>query len=331
MTRRCLAVVAALAAATAAPQEVPTFSTGVENVYVDVWVGRGAAPVRGLTAADFEVLDNGAPQQIQLVDTDRVPLHAVLVVDTSASVAGQPLDALKAAAADFLKGLAARDRATLVSFSDTRRLRGPLAGDPAATMAALDTLAASGTTALRDAVFTGLELADPRRGRSVIVVFSDGVDRVSWLSTESVEGVARESEATIYVVDSAGRGDKAPVADAMGAFRPGSGGHLATQRTDGDLGRGRLDPSVFVPHETVPFLRHLTEETGGQVFEAGSIEGLGESFRGVLDRVKNRYLLRYEPTDVRGGWHKLDVRLKGKKGDVRARRGYLVRGSKPPL
>jgi VWFA-related protein len=326
MTRLCLAVVPVLAVATVTPQEVPTFSTGVESVYVDVWVGRGATPIRGLTAADFEVLDNGAPQQVELLDTDRVPRHAILVVDTSASVAGRPLEALKAAAADFLKGLAPQDRATLVTFSHARRLRGSVAEEPAAAIAALDTLSASGTTALRDAVFTGLELVDPRRGRTMLVVLSDGVDRLSWLSAETVEAVARESDATVYVVDSSGRGDRLHVTSPSG----GIGGRPLDMRAGSGVGKGRLDPSVFVPHETVPFLRHLTEETGGQVFEAGSTESLGESFVAVLARIKNRYLLRYEPTDVGGGWHKLDVRLKGKQGEVRARRGYLVADAKTP-
>ena len=324
---RLSAVVAFLLAAppAATAQDVPTFATGVESVYVDVWAGRGATPIRGLTAADFEVLDNGAPQKAELVDTAAVALHTVLVLDTSASVAGRPLEALKAAAADFLKGLAPRDRATLVTFSHTRRLRGPIAGEPAGAIAALDTLSASGATALRDAVFTALELVDPKRGRAIVVVLSDGLDRVSWLSPDAVEAVARESEATIYVVDSSGRGDRLHVTSPSG----GIGLNPFDMRAGSGEGKGRLDPSVFVPHETVPFLRRLTEETGGQVFEAGSIEGLGESFRGVLDRVKNRYLLRYEPTDVRGGWHKLEVRLKGKQGDVRARRGYLVTSATP--
>jgi VWFA-related protein len=245
-------------------------------------------------------------------------------------VAGRPLEALKAAAADFLKGLASQDRATLVTFSHSRRLCGSLAEEPAAAIAALDSLSASGATAVRDAAFTGLELVDPRKGRSIVVIFSDGVDRVSWLSAETVEAVARESEATVYVVDSAGRGDKVHVTETRGAFNSSPGGTFDTRRADGDAGRGRLDTSIFVPHETVPFLRHVAEETGGQIFEAGSIEGLGESFQGVLARIKNRYLLRFEPAGLPiPGRHKLEVRLKGTQGEVRARRGYVVAGAQP--
>jgi hypothetical protein len=53
--------------------------------------------------------------------------------------------------------------------------------------------------------------------------------------------------------------------------------------------------------------------------------GLAESFLAVLTHVKSRYLLRFELKRVAPfGWHKLEVALRGKKGEVRARRGYFV-------
>jgi VWFA-related protein len=74
--------VACLAAAGAsrqdAPQRAPTFRTGVEVVVLDVSVLDGRRmPVRGLTARDFTILEDGRPQQISsfaavdLPDTER--------------------------------------------------------------------------------------------------------------------------------------------------------------------------------------------------------------------------------------------------------------------
>jgi VWFA-related protein len=313
-----------------AGQEAPTFAAGVESVYVDVWVGHGATPLPGLRASDFAVKDDGVEQRVELVDASSVPLHAVLVLDTSASMAGRPLEALKAAARAFLKGLGPEDRATLLAFSHVRRLCGPLVSDSATAVAALDTLAASGTTALRDAVFTGLKLVDPLRGRTVLMVFSDGEDRVSWLSEEAVEAVARETDVMIYVVDSSGRSDKLYVADRS-LNLPFNANRRSGGPATADVNRGRTRSPVFVEHETIPFLRHLTEETGGQVFTAEAFDRLDESFLGVLARVKKRYLLRYEPRGVKGGgWHKLEVRLKNMRAEVSARRGYFVFASEAP-
>jgi hypothetical protein len=39
----------------------------------------------------------------------------------------------------------------------------------------------------------------------------------------------------------------------------------------------------------------------------------------------HRYLLSYEPTGVRReGWHRIEARLRGVRGDVHVRRGYWV-------
>jgi len=50
---------------TGAVQEQPRFRTGIEAVVLDVSVlGRDGTPVRGLTAADFTVLEDGRPQAV---------------------------------------------------------------------------------------------------------------------------------------------------------------------------------------------------------------------------------------------------------------------------
>ena len=90
-------VLAALAvsATTVAPQ-MPAFSSRVEAVRVDALVReRGQCAWAG--AADFEVFDNGVPQQVDLVTFERLPLKAVLALDMSDSVAGERLGHLRAA------------------------------------------------------------------------------------------------------------------------------------------------------------------------------------------------------------------------------------------
>ena len=55
--------------AAACPQAPPppTFTVGVEGVYVDVFVTDGSRPVAGLTASDFALKDNGVRQPVELV------------------------------------------------------------------------------------------------------------------------------------------------------------------------------------------------------------------------------------------------------------------------
>src|SRR5690242_653760 len=75
----------------------PTFTTRVRTVRVDVSVRQNGEPVRGLGAADFEVLDNGVRQAVDYVGQDGTPISVVLALDMSGSVQGERLSQLRAA------------------------------------------------------------------------------------------------------------------------------------------------------------------------------------------------------------------------------------------
>jgi tetratricopeptide (TPR) repeat protein len=72
------------------------------------------------------------------------------------------------------------------------------------------------------------------------------------------------------------------------------------------------------------FLRDLTSFTGGRLFEVEKTSNLNAIFLGVLEEFRHRYLVSYTPRGVeRTGWHRLDVRIKGRKATIKARPGYL--------
>ena len=107
----------------------PVFSTKVEVVRVDVLVTDKGQPILGLTPADFEVLDNGVPQQVEFVSYDQIPLNVVLALDMSDSVAGDRLEHLRTAGAGLLAGLKRGDQAALVTFSNRIALGAALTTD----------------------------------------------------------------------------------------------------------------------------------------------------------------------------------------------------------
>lgn len=181
-------------------QAPPVFSAGAESVYLDVFVTRDGAPVRGLVADDFEVFDGGRRVPVELVPTDAVPLSAILVLDTSLSVSGPKLDHLRKACDAFVRGLGPRDQAVLLTFSNAVRLRAGLGDDRSVLEKALSETRAGGRTALFDAVFTGLLLAPTLPGRTALVVFSDGADTVSWTGGTDVLAQARQSSTLVYAV-----------------------------------------------------------------------------------------------------------------------------------
>ncbi len=292
-------VALALAAAPAPAQTPPRFASEVAFVELDVAVTRDGRPLPGLTAADFELKDAGVPQTVELVARGQARAQAILLLDTSQSVAGEKLRQLGTAGAAFLAGLRADDTATLVAFSYQVRLLGEVGLAPAAAAPALDRLAASGPTALVDAVSAALALADSRRGRPVLLVFSDGDDRVSWLSESHVIDAARKTDVVVHAV----------------GFTPPA--------------PGARDRMLILPNQerrlggSPGFLERLTRATGGRLWFADAPEGLTAAFQSVLEDLRERYLLRYEPRGVApGGWHPLEVRVRGSGALVRCRPGY---------
>jgi VWFA-related protein len=181
-------------------QKPPVFSAVAESVYLDVFATRDGEPVRGLTAEDFEVQDGGRRVTVELVPTNAVPLSAVLVLDTSLSVSGPKLDHLRKACDAFVRGLGPRDEAVLLTFSNAVRLRAGAGEDRAALEKALAETQAGGRTALFDALFTGLLMSPTLPGRPALIVFSDGVDTVSWTGGNDALALARQSSTLVYAV-----------------------------------------------------------------------------------------------------------------------------------
>jgi VWFA-related protein len=299
-------VIVALASGAAGQQ--PVFKARVDAVRVDVLVTRGGKPVAGLTTADFELRDSGVPQQIDVLSLEEVPLHLLLALDTSSSLTGQPIEHLKAAARAAVASLRPDDRAALVTFSHAVQKQVPWSADTAAIRTAIDAVTAAGATALTDAAFAALGLREGVEGRMLALLFSDGFDTASWLDPLAVIEQARRSDLVIDAVS------LSMVPEAVTAFRRRPG------MTPADVRRWFLaEPQLF----RTEFLAALADETGGEVVVANRSSDLQAVFVKIVSSFKTRYVLTYSPNNVApSGWHPIEVRLKNKKGDVRARRGY---------
>lgn len=291
MSARVPAVLAlALACAGGAPaQPVTVPGSSVEMVSVDVSVISEGRAVPGLSADRFEVRDEGTRRAVEVVDAGELPLHVLLVMDASESVGGERVRRQIASAQALFPDLRPADRVGLVTFSEEVRLLADLESSPPAVRGLLARVAAGGGTSLRDAAWAALKRAETVRGRMLILLFTDGKDTSSWLTEDAVLDLARESDSVVHVVSTAGRQD---------ALR------------------------------AEPFLNRLAAITGGRLWEAGDGDEQELAVRRALAEMRSRYLLRFErPRDGKPGWHRLEVKLRGARGDVLARRGYFVSGA----
>jgi len=279
LRRPLISIAAALL--TAAAPVAQTFTSRIEAVRVDVLVTEKGAPVRGLEPADFEVLDNGVRQTVDLASFEQIPLNVVLALDMSASLQGLRLGHLQTAGRTVLDGLKPGDRAALVAFSHVVVVGNGLSEDVDRVRAALDQALGSGLTSLIDASHAGMMIGESDVGRSLLILFSDGIDTSSWLSAESVLDSARRGDVVVYPVE--------------------------------------------VGERRASFSRELSEATGGRLIAIESTKDLSATFTGILEEFRMRYLISYSPNGVSaGGWHRLDVRVRGRGITVKARPGYFA-------
>src|SRR5262245_8533644 len=199
MIRRWLiAALVAVPAAVGAQQA--SFSAKVEAIRVDVLVTENDQPVLGLGPADFDVFDNGVLQKVELVSFEQIPLNVVLALDMSGSVDGERLDNLRDAGVTLVEALKPEDHVGLVTFSHLVALGSRLTDDFDSVSNAIAQVNGEGRTALVDGSFAAMSLGESDAGRSLVIVFSDGVDTSSWLPADSVLDIAKRSDVVVYAV-----------------------------------------------------------------------------------------------------------------------------------
>lgn len=226
--------VAGTTAATAA--QTPSFRARVDGVRTDLLATENGRPVTSLTAADFDVRDNAVRQAIDLVSVSDVGLSVVLVLDLSACVKGPRLLTLRRAGRTLVDALGAKDAAALVTFDRAAVRRVPLTSSRDDVRRALEATTADGYTALVDATQAALLLGATDIGRTLVMVFSDGVDTASFTPPAVVVEAARRANSVLYAVSAS---DEAPrfQRDATGA----TGGRVIEIDDDDDPGPAFLE------------------------------------------------------------------------------------------
>jgi len=274
-----------------------TFRARADSVAVGVAVRQRGRPVTGLTARDFELLDNGTPQQIADLTFEKLPIDVSVVLDVSGSVTGDLLDQLRRSVSQLTADLGAADRIRLLTFNTRVKRLMDFAAPGSSMDAAFGRIHGTGATAIFDAIAVALTAAVPADRRQLVVVFSDGEDSRSITDPEVLLDVARQTTPTLDVV-------------------------LASNRPRGAVESARSSAEIT----RVQMFTQLARETGGIVEPVSSGDDLRATFRRVLTDFRTSYVLHFVPRDVaRAGVHTIEVRVKRVGVDVRARKSYTWR------
>lgn len=262
------------------------FTSGVSlvEVYASVTDAQGAT-ISGLTQADFELRENGEPQQISTFAAGDFPLSVALAVDRSFSMSGARLTLARSAAHAFLGELRPQDEAMILAVGSRVEVVAPLSIDRAAQRNAVDHIDAFGTTGLYDAIIQAIDEVQGAKGRRALVLLSDGNDRYSRATANDALDRARRADVMIFPV-------------AIGTNRPPLFAELATLTGGRSLhardGAALADTLRTIARELRQ--QYLLGYTPARAPVAGSTE-----------------------------WRSISVAVRKPGAQVRARDGYLVK------
>ena len=281
------------AVALVAPSAQQKFKVATASVPVYVTVTdlqRRLVP--DLVQDDFEVLDNGKLQPINIFENKPTAITTIVMLDTSGSMTVS-LDLVKEGAEQFLIRLLPEDQGQVGAFNDKIEFHPAteFTSDRDALVSYLKQLDFGYPTRLYDAMDESLARLENLDGRRVVLVFTDGDDTASKIGSGRVMDRARAKDVMVY---------------GIGLVNEYFNGQ---QRVRSQPDRG---------------LKKLAEDTGGGYFELKKTADLNETFTRVALELHSMYVLGFSPETLDGKVHKLEVRVKKPGMTARARKTYLA-------
>ncbi len=326
MIRRILTAV--LMAGTVSPQTV--FRVPVRAVTVPVVV---ATPdgrfIRELRHADFQLFDNGRPQEFDFDYVDEPVALAVVVQTSDAARAWLPqVRRMRSPVEALIVGR--NGQASVITFADgvkrrqawTRRT--DLLDAAFAAMAPTLDDKSQALDAITEAAGDLEQMAAPFR--RVILLIAQSSDIASTAKLPEVLSRLERANITLYNVamPRAGRqlaGKSVRIDSPKGAFAASDSGIMGTA----DL--ARIVPDIYRDART---LRHddpvsvMVAETGGRRIPFRRLREIETAISLIGEELHTEYLLTYMPTHPDPGYHTIRVEVSSPNVGVRFRPGYFI-------
>jgi VWFA-related protein len=243
-------------------------------------------PVTDLEQDDFRVLEDGVPQTLSRFEKlENLPIHAAILLDVSASMEPNMIEARAAALEFFESAIQPKDRGALIVFNDRPYLAVKMTNQLPKLGAGLAGLKAERGTSLYDAVVFSLFYFNGVKGQRALVVLSDGKDEGSRFSIDETLDFARRAGVAVYTIG------------------------MGIPRGEGD---------------TKKVLKRLAEETGGRSFFIKEIGELAPIYQAVQQELRSRYLLAYQSTNEarENRFRSVEVKVDRSGLEAKTLRGY---------
>ena len=310
--------ICALICVLASGQEL-TIRTQVPLVMSPVTVtDRNGRFVDGLAESDFELLDNGKHQKVQVDTSDvaQTPISLAIAVGTHNNAAAALGKIRKVGSMIQPLVTGERGEAAIVSFSGKVKVIQEFTPDAKSITKAFAALSVDGAGArMLDAAMQGIAMlrARPASHRRILLLISESKDRGSEAKLQSVLDAAQRDDVTIYTLTYSAY--VTPWTTKTDLNGPPPGDILAII---GELGHlAKTDAS-----------RELTRFTGGRKLSFQTLKRLETDLGRLGEELHSQYLLSFTPSEQgNGAFHVIDVRVKGREDlVVSARPGYWPAG-----
>jgi VWFA-related protein len=315
--------------------------------------GRDGNAVFDLTAGDFLLTDNGAPQTIVIEEeTDAQPLALAIVVETGGAGADHLTDyqTLDSHIEALIGNV--RHQVAVIGSDSAPHIVSPFSSDADAASRALAMLSAGDQgAAILDAVgfAVGQLREQPPEYRRAILLLSETVDQGSETTLEEALRLVSDTNTTIYsFAFSSTRSTLAHEAPKFSNKTPGPAhGCFSRDGADPEYD-GHYKKQVFdcisqlappIRLVTMAFLagrsalrkntaESIAQMTGGEFRRFHDAKDLKKGLFEVSNDVPNYYVLSFRPSDPTPGLHVLRVTARAPQIAVRARSQYWIDDAK---
>ena len=182
--------------------------------------------VTDLAKGDFQVYENGQPQQITSFDRRDIPVSLGIVIDNSGSMRDKR-PAVNQAAINLVKASNPKDEVFIVNFNDEYYLDQDFTANLTQLKEGLEKIDSRGGTALYDAVVASADHLEKtgKLDKKVILVVTDGEDNASRESLEqAIRRLQKENGPVVYTIGILGEERQKRARRALSALAENTGG-----------------------------------------------------------------------------------------------------------
>jgi VWFA-related protein len=226
-----------------------------------------------VTVDDVDVIEDGVKQSVNTFQEAVDPVSIAMLLDASGSMT-RSAEIVRQTAREFVSSVRPEDSLSLITFADQPFVEHALGKTRQYTFDAIDKYKPAGGTALNDALWGGLQQLKVVPGRRAVVVLTDGRD----------ENRNSDGPGSAHTIE-----DVVQLAREVGAtiFPIGLGTRVDTE-----------------------FLERLAKLSGGDAYFSTDPAQLAEQFHGIIENLRQRYVLSYTSTNVKrnGAWRHVDIK-----------------------